>query len=114
MRHSLAERIRRGHGRSILTQFQKELWSRFAIPLMRLDSRIREYIPEDDNPFSYCDKSVISIDTLKNKDYEDTLQKAWWDVIVIDEAHNVAERCDSLILSLQRPMTAQPDPMPLS
>ena len=81
---------------------------------MRLDSRIREYIPEDDNPFSYCDKSVISIDTLKNKDYEDTLQKAWWDVIVIDEAHNVAERCDSLILSLQRPMTAQPDPMPLS
>ena len=128
----LSELIRRGHGRrilvvtvkSILTQFQKELWSRFTIPLTRLDSegirRIRERLPENYNPFYYYDKSIISIDTLKNATYQEKLQSTWWDVIVIDEAHNVAQRknsgsnrakvaaqlakrCDSLILMSATP-----------
>lgn len=101
----VSELIRRGKGRRILVvatksmmlQFQKEFWLRFTIPLVRLDSaeiqRVRSRLPGNHNPFHYYDRAIISIDTLKqDREYRSYLERAHWDIIIIDEAHNVARR----------------------
>lgn len=101
----MSELIVRGKGKrilvitekSMLTQFQMEMWNRFTIPLVRLDSakiqRIRAELPSNANPFFYYDKAIVSIDTIKRGvEYGIHLENAYWDIIVIDEAQNVAER----------------------
>ena len=96
----LAELIRRGRGERILVvtpkhvmeQFQQELWTRFAIPLVRLDSqgiqRVRQKLPASKNPFTYFPRVIVSMDTLKSPKYRAQLQKVRWDAVVIDEIHN--------------------------
>ena len=61
----LAELVRRGRGerilvvtpRHVLEQMQYELWTRFALPFVRLDSvgiqRVRQKLPASRNPFTY-------------------------------------------------------------
>ena len=98
----LSELIKRGKGRrilvitpkSILTQFQKEMFNRFGIALTRLDSNgiaeLNRNIPSTMNPFMFHDRVIISMDTLKNKRYLTALERCDWDTIVIDECHNVS------------------------
>ncbi|WP_018296343.1 DEAD/DEAH box helicase [Corynebacterium lubricantis] len=96
----LAELIRRGRGERILVvtpkhvmeQFQQELWTRFAIPLVRLDSvgiqKVRQKLPASRNPFTYFPRVIVSMDTLKSPKYRAQLNKVRWDAVVIDEIHN--------------------------
>ena len=97
----LAELIRRGRGerilivtpRHVLEQMQQEMWSRFAIPFVRLDSlgiqRVRQKLPASRNPFTYFKRVIISIDTLKSDRYLANLRNHTWDAVVIDESHNL-------------------------
>lgn len=137
----VSELIARGRGRrilvvalkSILEQFQQELWARFTIPLVRLDSvgieRVRRRIPANMNPFHYFDRVIISVDTLKkDAKYRRFLEACHWDVTVIDECQHVAVRgggssmsqrarlaqllartCDSLILTSATPHDGKPE-----
>ncbi|MEV4846673.1 helicase-related protein [Micromonospora matsumotoense] len=101
----LAELIRRGRGdrilvvspQQVLEQFQRELWTRFAIPLVRLDStgiqRIQQEIPAGRNPFTYFKRAIISVDTLKDAgQFGHHLEATTWDAVVIDESHNLINK----------------------
>lgn len=132
----LSELIKRGRGerilvvtpRAVLEQFQHELWTRFAIPLVRLDSdgiqKVRRELPADRNPFSYYRRVIVSIDTLKNPaKYRHHLDRQRWDAVVIDECHNLintgtqnnrlarllARQADALILSSATPHNGKPE-----
>lgn len=125
----LSELVRRGRGERILVvtpkhvleQTQFEMWTRFALPFVRLDSvgiqRIRQKLPANRNPFAYYKRVIVSIDTLKSDRYLAHLEKQHWDAVVIDESHNVtnstaqnnrlarlvARRSDALILASATP-----------
>lgn len=130
MRRGKARRILVVTTKSMMRQFQQEFWNRFTIPLTRLDSagiqRIRREIPTNHNPFNYYDRTIISVDTLKrDSEYRHYLEKAWWDLIIIDEAHNVSykgnrtqsnrlaellsQRSDALILLTATPHNGKKD-----
>ncbi|MDR2723010.1 MAG: DEAD/DEAH box helicase, partial [Cellulomonadaceae bacterium] len=130
----LVELVRRGRGerilivtpKHVLEQMQAELWTRFSLPFVRLDSaglqRVRQKLPASRNPFAFYKRAIISIDTLKSDKYVAHLRKHRWDAVVIDESHNVtnsstqnfrlatmlARQTDALILASATPHNGDP------
>ena len=131
----LSELVRRGRGerilivtpRHVLEQMQHEMWTRFALPFVRLDSagiqRVRQKLPATRNPFTYFKRVIISIDTLKSERYHASLRKQRWDAVVIDESHNLSnsatqnnrlarllsQTCEALILASATPHNGKAD-----
>ena len=131
----LSELVARGRGerilivtpRSVLEQMQAELWNRFALPFVRLDSKgiqwIRQHLPASRNPFSYFSRAIISVDTLKSERFRPQLENVSWDAVVIDESHNLtnqatqnnelarllAPRTEALILASATPHNGRDD-----
>lgn len=132
----LSDLIRRGRGerilvvtpRAVLEQFQHEMWTKFAVPLVRLDSdgiqKVRQTLPASRNPFSYYRRVIVSVDTLKNPvRYRHHLEQQRWDVVVIDECHNLinrgtqanqlatvlAKQADALVLASATPHNGKPE-----
>lgn len=130
----LSELVRRGRGdrilivtpKHVLEQTQQEMWVRFALPFVRLDSvgiqRVRQELPASRNPFAYYHRVIVSIDTLKSDRYLSALQRQQWDAVVIDEAHGLSNsatqnnrlartlsrRTDALILASATPHNGDP------
>ncbi len=131
----VSELIRRGRGdrilvvtpKHVLEQMQQELWTRFAIPLVRLDSvgiqKVRQKLPASRNPFTYFPRVIISMDTIKSPKYRAQLEKVRWDAVVIDEIHNatnagtqnntlarvLAPTTEALILASATPHNGDPE-----
>ena len=131
----VSELIRRGRGdrilvvtpKHVLEQMQQELWTRFAIPLVRLDSvgiqKVRQKLPASRNPFTYFPRVIISMDTIKSPKYRAQLEKMRWDAVVIDEIHNatnagtqnnalarvLAPTTEALILASATPHNGDPE-----
>ena len=127
-RRGRANRVLAVVPRHILDQVQHELWCRCAFPLVRLDSdgiaRVRQRIPPGRNPFTYFNRVIISIDTLKNPSrYRHHLERVRWDVVWIDESHKLvnkgtlnnklgqvlAPKADALILTSATPHNGKPE-----
>lgn len=127
-RRGRADRVLCVVPRHILDQIQHELWCRFAFPLVRLDSegiqRVRQRIPAGRNPFTYFNRVIISIDTLKSPGrYRSHLERVRWDAVWIDESHKLvnkgtlnnelakrlAPNTDALILTSATPHNGKPE-----
>lgn len=131
----LSELVRRGRGdrilivcpRHVLEQMQHEMWCRFALPFVRLDSvgvqQVKQKLPATRNPFTWFKRVIISIDTLKQDRFAADLRRHRWDAVVIDESHNVTNSAtqnnrlartlspntDALILASATPHNGNPE-----
>ncbi len=95
--------------RSVLRQWQEELYEKFALDvplydgLVFRDRRGAERAPVTSNPWDEVDLVLASSQLVKREDRRRTLLEARpWDLVIVDEAHH-ARRRDFLDLRRYRP-----------
>lgn len=79
-------------------QWREELRTRFHLEAGILDAaalaRLAAQLPADVNPWAVERLAITSIDYIKRPEIMRALEALSWDVVVFDEAHNVAGRSD--------------------
>jgi superfamily II DNA or RNA helicase len=89
--------------KSVLKQWQEELYEKFALNILRYDGQVlrdvfdREVkVPAGTNPWNSCPVLLASSHLAKRRERQQQLaEAAGWDLLVIDEAHH-ARRKDFL------------------
>ena len=83
---------------SLRRQWQHELHHRFGLAAEILDAagvaRIAARLPSDVNPWGLQTVAISSIDYVKRPEVLRSLETLTWDVVVLDEAHNLSGRSD--------------------
>lgn len=100
----LLELIARGVGRRILLvvppglipQWQDEMWDKFGLQFEPIENsaaldRAQTAVSEGLQPWAYFDRVITSTEYLKRRDVYASALAHPWDVIVVDEAHYLAE-----------------------
>ncbi len=131
----LSELVRRGRGerilivtpKHVLEQMQQEMWTKFALPFVRLDSlgiqRVRQKLPATRNPFSMYKRGDHLGRHAEAEPVPQPPREAALGRVVIDEAHNVmnnttlngelasrlAPQTDALILASATPHNGKKD-----
>ena len=95
--------------KSVLRQWQEELYEKFALNVPIYDGaafqdiRGEEHAPTTPNPWDGVDLALVSSQLIKRRERRQTLLEARpWDLVIVDEAHH-ARRRDFLDLNRYRP-----------
>jgi superfamily II DNA or RNA helicase len=95
--------------KSVLRQWQEELYEKFALSVPIYDGKVfrdlweQESVPSTSNVWDSVGLALASSQLVKRRDRrEDLLQAAPWDLVIVDEAHH-ARRRDFLDLETYRP-----------
>jgi superfamily II DNA or RNA helicase len=100
----LLELIARGVGKRILvvvppgliSQWLDEMWDKFGLEFQPVENsasldRAQTALSEGLQPWAYFDRIITSTEYLKRRDVHTAALARPWDVIVVDEAHYLAE-----------------------
>lgn len=100
----LLELVARGVGRRILLvvppglipQWLDEMWEKFGLEFQPIENsaaldRAQTAVSEGLQPWAYFDRVITSTEYLKRRDVHAAALAHPWDVIVVDEAHYLAE-----------------------
>ena len=95
--------------KSVLRQWQEELYEKFALNVPVYDGAVfrgirgEERVPTTPNPWDSVDLALASSQLVKRRERQQTLLEARpWDLVIVDEAHH-ARRKDFLDLKRYRP-----------
>lgn len=100
----IAELMTRGVGRRVLLvvppgltpQWLDEMWDKFGLGFTPIENsasldRAQTSVSEGIQPWAYFDRVITSTEYLKRRDVHAAALAQPWDVIVVDEAHYLAE-----------------------
>jgi len=78
---------------SLMFQWQNEMESKFNEKFIIMDRKVlrkaAKISGENSNPWKVHHKIIVSLDFIKNKNFEEDLNRCSWDAVIFDEAHRL-------------------------